>query len=257
MTIEWHLRDDDIAVLTLNRPQVLNALSFEILAQLKTAVHEISNSTARGLVVVGSGPKAFCAGADIPELMQRTLIQQLEGAELGQTVFRQIYELKIPSVAVIHGYAFGGGLELALACTFRLATAQAKMGLPEVKLGLIPGYGGTQRLPRLIGEGHALDIIMTGRTVAADEALRLGLVNRLIESDSPEVSGCEFLQPILQQSNLATYFARQAVQRGMQASLDRGLEIERDLSTLAYQTEDAREGMLAFTQKRPAQFKDQ
>lgn len=257
MTIEWHLRDDDVAVLTLNRPEVLNALSFEILAELKKAVQDIASSTARGLVIVGSGPKAFCAGADIPELMQRTLMQQLEGAELGQTVFQQIYELKIPSVAVIHGYAFGGGLELALACTFRLATAQAKMGLPEVKLGLIPGYGGTQRLPRLIGEGHALDLIMTGRTVAADEALRLGLVNRLVESESPEQSGCEFLQPILQLSNLATYFARQAVQRGIQASLDRGLEIERDLSTLAYQTADAREGMLAFSQKRPAQFKDQ
>ena len=257
MTIEWHLREDNVAVLTLNRPEVLNALSFEILGQIGRAVNEIGNSSARGLVVVGAGPKAFCAGADIPELMQRTLVQQLEGAELGQTVFRQIYELKIPSVAVIHGYAFGGGLELALACTFRVATAQAKMGLPEVKLGLIPGYGGTQRLPRLIGEGHALDLIMTGRTVAADEALRLGLINRLIEGESPEESGCEFLQPILQLSNLATYFARQAVQRGMQASLDRGLEIERDLSTLAYQTADAREGMLAFTKKRPAQFQDQ
>jgi len=257
MTIEWHLRDDKIAVLRLNRPDVLNALSFEILGEIGAALTEIAHSNAKGLVVVGAGPKSFCAGADIPELMQRQLMEQLQGAELGQTVFRQLSGLKIPSVAVIHGYAFGGGLELALACTFRLASAQAKMGLPEVKLGLIPGYGGTQRLPRLIGEGHALDLIMTGRTVLADEALRLGLVNRLVQSESPEQAGCEFLQPILQLSTLATYFARQAVERGMQTSLERGLEIERDLSTLAYQTRDASEGMLAFSEKRAAKFQDQ
>ena len=121
---------------------------------------------------------------------------------------------------------------------------------------MIPGYGGTQRLPRLIGEGHALDMILSGRTVAAEEALRLGLINRLVDTESPEEAGCEFLAPIVQHSNLATFFARQAVQRGMQTSLERGLDIERDLSTLAYQTTDAREGMLAFTEKRPAQFQD-
>jgi enoyl-CoA hydratase len=256
MTIQWQLRADKIAVLRLNRPQVLNALSFEILQQFGQAVTEISQSAARGLVVVGAGDKAFCAGADIPELMDRALMQQLEGAALGQQVFRALDELKIPSVAVIQGYAFGGGLELALACTFRVATTRAKMGLPEVKLGLIPGYGGTQRLPRLIGEGHALDMILSGRTVAAEEALQLGLVNRLVDADSPEEAGCAFLAPIVQHSSLATFFARQAVQRGMQTSLERGLEIERDLSTLAYQTADAREGMVAFTEKRPAQFQD-
>ena len=256
MTIQWHLRTDRIAVLSLNRPEVLNALSFDILRQLGQAVSEIGQSEARGLVVVGAGEKAFCAGADIPELMQRALMQQLEGAALGQHVFLALSQLRIPSVAVIQGYAFGGGLELALACTFRIASSRAKMGLPEVKLGLIPGYGGTQRLPRLIGEGHALDMILTGRTVQAEEALRLGLVNRLVETDAPEEAGCEFLAAIVQHSSLATYFARQAVERGMQTSLERGLEIERDLSTLAYQTADAREGMLAFTEKRPAQFED-
>lgn len=256
MSIEWKLRDDQIAVITLNRPQVLNALSFAILKQFSDVIGDIEQSNARGLVVVGAGEKAFCAGADIPELMHRSLIEQHEGAELGQRAFQRLSDLKIPSVAVIHGYAFGGGLELALACTFRIGTDRLKVGLPEVKLGLIPGYGGTQRLPRLVGESTALDMIMSGRTVEAQEALRIGLVNRLVQTDSTEEAGAEFLKPILQQGQLATYLARQAVQRGMQTTLGEGLQIERDLSTLAYQTSDAAEGMQAFTEKRKPQFKD-
>ncbi len=257
MTIEWQLRDNRVAVLKLNRPEVLNALSFEILGQLRTAVQAIRQSPARGLVVIGAGDKAFCAGADIPELMERKLAQHMDGAALGQAVFNEIATLRIPSVAVIHGYAFGGGLELALACTFRICTPKAKMGLPEVKLGLIPGYGGTQRLPRLVGEGLALELVMSGRTIEADEAKRCGLVNRVVETDSPETAGIEFLDPILKHGSLATHFAREAVQRGLQTSLERGLEIERDLSTLAYQTQDAIEGMTAFVEKRPARFKDE
>lgn len=256
MTVEWKLREDRVAVVTLNRPQVLNALSFAILRQLGEVLDQVEQSSARGLVFTGAGDKAFCAGADIPELMNRPLLSQHEGAELGQRVFNRIAELKIPSVAMIHGYAFGGGLELALACTFRVGTARMKVGLPEVKLGLIPGYGGTQRLPRLVGESIALDMILSGRTVEADEALRIGLINRLVDASSMEDAGAEFLQPILQHGMLATYLARQAVQRGMQTTLSEGLQIERDLSTLAYQTADAAEGMLAFSQKRKAQFKD-
>lgn len=256
MTIDWKLRDDRVAVLTLNRPEVLNALSFSILRELDGVISEIEQSSARGLVILGAGEKAFCAGADIPELMQRSLLEQQEGSRLGQRVFQRISDLKIPSVAVIQGYAFGGGLELALACTFRLGNAQIKVGLPEVKLGLIPGYGGTQRLPRLVGESVALDMILSGRTVQAEEALQIGLINRLVELDSPEQAGAEFLAPMLKHSLLATYFARQAVQRGMQTTLTDGLQIEANLSTLAYQTLDAAEGMLAFTQKRKAEFKD-
>lgn len=256
MTVQWELRDQNVAVITLNRPEVLNALSFEILRQLDGVIEEIEQSTARGLVIVGAGDKAFCAGADIPELMNRDLLSQHQGAELGQKVFSRISSMTIPSVAMIHGYAFGGGLELALACTFRIGTAGLKVGLPEVKLGLIPGYGGTQRLPRLVGEAVALEMIMSGRTVDADEALRIGLVNRIVETTDKAQAGADFLKPILQQGLLATYLARQAVQRGMQTSLGEGLQIERDLSTLAYQSEDAREGMLAFTQKRKPVFRD-
>ncbi|MGB3288852.1 MAG: enoyl-CoA hydratase-related protein [Burkholderiaceae bacterium] len=247
---------DEFAHITLNRPKVLNALSFQVLADLGELLTKVAASDARGLIITGEGDKAFCAGADIPELMNRPLMQELKGAEQGQEVFKQIAALKIPSVAVIHGYAFGGGLELALACTFRVATDRARMGLPEVKLGLIPGYGGTQRLPRLVGEGRALDMILSGRTVAADEAERIGLVNRLDNEGSPLEIGKRFLEPYLKHSLCALYFAREAVQRGGQVALDDGLRIERDLSTLAYRSQDAAEGLSAFVEKRPPSFKD-
>lgn len=247
---------EHFAVITLNRPKALNALSFGILTELGRALDTVAASSARALVIVGAGDKAFCAGADIPELMNRTLMQEHQGAGLGQAVFNKIAALTMPSVAVIQGYAFGGGLEMALACTFRVATERAKMGLPEVKLGLIPGYGGTQRLPRLIGEGRALDIILSGRTVDAVEAERIGLVNRIDSEGSPVEIGQRFMEPYLKHSLCALYFAREAVLRGNQVSLDEGLRIERDLSTLAYRTNDAVEGMTAFTEKRPARFKD-
>jgi len=154
-------RVEEFALITLNRPDALNALSFELIADLSRAFDEVAKSDARALLITGAGTKAFCAGADIKELTGRSLVAQKEGAEMGQAVFAKLDKLPIPSVAIINGYAFGGGLELALACTFRIATKNAKMGLPEIKLGLIPGYGGTQRLPRAIGEPRALEMIMT------------------------------------------------------------------------------------------------
>ncbi len=156
MSVELATRDE-CAVLTLNRPEALNALSFAILRRIGAAFDEVAQSKARALIVTGAGPKAFCAGADIKELRNRDLMAQKRGAELGQAVFAKLDTLPMPSIAVINGFAFGGGLELALACTFRLATRNAKMGQPEIKLGLIPGYGGTQRLPRVVGEARALE----------------------------------------------------------------------------------------------------
>jgi enoyl-CoA hydratase len=260
MSVELFI-EHDLALIRLNRPKALNALSFSILGEMDAALDEIeqtiANGTVRGLIFTGEGEKSFCAGADITELMGRPILDEHRGAAIGQKVFSRITALAVPSVAVIHGYAFGGGLELALACTFRVATARAKMGLPEVKLGLIPGYGGTQRLPRLIGEGRALEIIMSGRTVEAQEAEQIGLVNRLVAHGDPVEIGKEFLAPFLKQSLAAMEFARQAITRGMHTSLEEGLRIERDLSTLAYQTADAKEGMQAFVEKRPAIFKDQ
>src|SRR6266851_1743474 len=176
-------RIDELALVTLDRPEVLNALNFELLRDLGAALDQVAGGDARALLVTGSGDRAFCAGADVKELIGRSLRDQREGAALGQAIFAKLDLLPIPSIALINGYAFGGGLELALACTFRLAAPTARLGLPEIKLGLIPGYGGTQRLPRLIGEARALDIIMTGRTVNADEAERIGLVHRLVDGD--------------------------------------------------------------------------
>jgi enoyl-CoA hydratase len=248
--------EGEFAHITLNRPQVLNALSFSVLKELSGVLVKVAESDARALVFTGAGDKAFCAGADIPELMNRPLMDELQGAAMGQAVFNQIADLKIPSVAVITGYAFGGGLELALSCTFRVATDRARMGLPEVKLGLIPGYGGTQRLPRLVGEGRALDMIMSGRTVAAEEGERMGLVNRIDNEGSPLGIGKRFMEPYLKHSLVALYFAREAVQRGGQVSLGDGLRIERDLSTLAYRSDDAAEGLSAFVEKRSPSFKD-
>ena len=248
-------RVDEFALITLNRPEALNALSFALIADLARAFDEVAASDARALIVTGAGPKAFCAGADIKELTGRPLAAQKRGAEAGQAAFARLDRLPIPSVAVISGYAFGGGLELALACTFRVASPQARMGLPEIRLGLIPGYGGTQRLPRVIGTARALDLIMTGRTVDADEALRIGLVNRVVDGD-PAQAAMAFAREFTGHSLPVLGFAREAVTRACDTPLNEGLKIEADLSTLAFRTEDAAEGMAAFLEKRKPQFGD-
>ncbi len=171
-------------------------------------------------------------------------------------MFAKLDTLPMPSVAVINGYAFGGGLELALACTFRLATPNAKLGLPEIKLGLIPGYGGTQRLPRVVGQARALELIMTGRTVEAAEAERIGLVSAIVEGD-PVDAGIQFAETFTRYSLPALALARAAVQRALTVPLHEGLRMEADLSTLAFQTRDAEEGMAAFSEKRRPVFQDE
>jgi len=248
-------RREAVAILTLNRPQVLNALSFAMLREVAEAIEQVARSDARALIVTGAGPKAFCVGADIKELRGRSLLEQKRGAELGQGVFAKLDALPLPSIAVINGHAFGGGLELAMACTFRLVARQAKMGLPEIKLGLIPGYGGTQRLPRLVGEARALEIIMTGRTVDADEASRIGLVHRLIDGE-PLEAGMAFARGLTGFSLRTLEFARAAVRRAAELPLSEGLKAEAELSTLTYRTADAEEGMAAFVEKRKPDFRD-
>jgi enoyl-CoA hydratase len=255
MAVELTQRND-CALLRLNRPEALNALSFGILKDISAAIDEASSWKVRSLIVTGAGDKAFCAGADIKELRGRSLTETKCGAELGQNTFARIGRLPFPSIAAINGFAFGGGLELALACTFRLATRNAKLGLPEIKLGLIPGYGGTQRLPRLIGEARALEMIMLGRTVAAEEAERIGLVNRIVEGD-PVEAALGFVGEFSSYSLLALGFARDAVSRALDVPIHEGLKIEADLSTLAFSTSDAEEGMAAFTEKRKASFRDE
>ena len=252
-------RQGDCVVLTLNRPEALNALSFKIVRDIGAAFDEVAELGARkevrALLITGAGDKSFCAGADIKELRKRPLADQRRGAELGQAVFAKLDTLPVASVALVNGYAFGGGAELAMASTFRLAAPNAVFGLPEIKLGLIPGYGGTQRLPRLVGEGRALEIIMTGRNVGAEEALQIGLVHKLVEGDLVE-AGLAFAAKFTRYSLPVLEFARAAVQRAGDVTLAEGLRVEADLSTLSFRTADAEEGMAAFEEKRKPNFQD-
>jgi len=248
-------RVEEFAVLRLNRPEALNALSFSLIRELGRALDETATSGARALLVTGAGPKAFCAGADVSELTGRSLVEQKRGAEVGQATFAQLGRLPMPSVAIINGFAFGGGLELALACTFRIATPNAKLGLPEIKLGLIPGYGGTQRLPRVVGEARALEMILTGKAIDAQTALAWGLVSRIVEGDAL-AQGMAFAREFTAFSLPVLGFAREAMTRALDTSLHDGLKIEADLSTLAFRTRDAEEGTAAFLGKRKPKFED-
>lgn len=243
------------AVMRLNRPEALNALTFDLLNEIGRAIDQVAGTDARALIITGAGDKAFCAGADIKELVGRRLLEHKKGIALGQASFAKLDQLPIPSIALVNGYAFGGGLELALACTFRLGCSAAKLGLPEIKLGLIPGYGGTQRLARLIGEARAMEMILTGRTVGASEALQLGLLHRLVEVPLLPAA-ISFAEEFAGYGLPAVRFASEAVRRASSATLENGLLIEQDLATLAFQTEDATEGMRAFAEKRKPQFKD-
>lgn len=248
-------RDGDAAVITLNRPEALNALSFDIVREIGDAIDEAASTDARVVVFTGAGDKAFCAGADIKELREQDTNSMRAAMGRGQATFAKLDTLAIPSIALINGYAFGGGLELALACTFRVATPNAKVGLPEIRLGIIPGYGGTQRLPRLVGEGRALEIIMSGRTVDAEEAERIGLVHKVIDGDGM-AGALAFAETITGFSLPVLEYAREAVMTALDNPIDAGLKIERDLNLLAFTTDDCREGMAAFEEKRKAEFKD-
>ena len=252
-------RRDGVAILTLNRPEALNALSFAVLGEIEARVNEvecgIEQGEVRALLVAGAGDRAFCAGADVKELMGRTPLEHRRGLRFGQALFERISDLPVPSIAVIDGFALGGGLELAMACTFRFATGAARMGLPEIKLGLVPGYGGTQRLPRLVGEANALDIVMTGRMVKAEEGLSMGLVNRVVEGDALE-AGLAFAAELTGYSRPVLRLAREAVRRALDLPVHEGLEVEADIGALSYQTGDAQEGMNAFIEKRAPVFRD-
>ena len=252
-------RRDGVAILTLNRPEALNALSFAVLGEIEARVNEvecgIEQGEVRALLVAGAGDRAFCAGADVKELMGRTPLEHRRGLRFGQALFERISDLPVPSIAIIDGFALGGGLELAMACTFRFATGAARMGLPEIKLGLVPGYGGTQRLPRLVGEANALDIVMTGRMVKAEEGLSMGLVNRVVEGDALE-AGLAFAAELTRYSLPVLQLAREAVRRALDLSVHEGLEVEADIGALSYQTGDAQEGMNAFIEKRAPVFRD-
>lgn len=254
MTIQVR-QHEEFSVVTLSRPDVMNALNYDMLEKLEESLADIEKSDSRAVFFTGEGERAFCAGADIGELMDRSISQKYEGTWLGQRVFSRIERLKLPTIALVNGYALGGGCELSLATTFRLASPNARFGLPEVKLGLVPGYGGTQRLPRLIGLGPALDIMMTGRMVPAQEALQLGLVSKVLEGDLLE-GGIEFARTFTKHGLLALKLIRDSAQRGIETSVQNGLRIEADLSTVSMLSDDGAEGVRAFLEKRPPNFTD-
>jgi enoyl-CoA hydratase len=244
---------DGVAFVTLNRPKVLNALNAATLTELATVFTSIrEDPTLRAVLLTGAGEKAFAAGADIQELALVNGAQGMDLARRGQAVFRSIEECGKPVIACINGFALGGGCELALACTLRIASETARLGQPEVKLGIIPGYGGTQRLARLVGKGVALQIILTAAMVPAAEALRVGLVNEVVAADKLLARGEEIARSIAAMSPLAVRYSLEAVHRGYDLPLDEALYLEASLFGVCCSTQDKAEGMRAFLEKRTA-----
>jgi enoyl-CoA hydratase len=246
---------DPVATLTVNRPDKLNALDRQTIVELGEAVAAIGAAPhVRGAIVTGSGEKAFVAGADIGELAGMGPLQGVEVSRLGQEVFRAIEQSRKPFIAAVNGFALGGGCELALACHLRVASRAARFGLPEVRLGIIPGYGGTVRLPRLVGKGRALEMILTGEMIGAEEAHRIGLVNRVAEPNELMAQAQALLEAILANGPTAVAFAIESVNRGLDLAIEDALGMEADLFGLLAATEDMREGMSAFLEKRAARF---
>jgi enoyl-CoA hydratase len=247
---------DRIATITINRPDKLNALNDATIAELDEAIGEvIRRKDVGGAIVTGTGAKAFVAGADIAELSTQGSLDGRARAMVGQRVFSRFEQSPKPVIAAINGFALGGGLELALACHIRLASDNAKMGLPEVKLGIAPGYGGTQRLPRLIGKGRALQLMLTAEMTDAAEALRIGLVNKVVPASELIATAEAMMKQILANGPIAVGFCIEAVNRGLDTTLEEGLVIEANHFGLIATTSDMREGMSAFLEKRPAAFK--
>ncbi|RLE25093.1 MAG: hypothetical protein DRJ65_08565 [Acidobacteria bacterium] len=242
--------------ITINRPKKLNALNVATVGEIDRAMHEAGDDAEVWAVcLTGAGDRSFVAGADIEELNTLDAVKAKEFAERGQAVFSRIERMKKPVVAAVNGFAFGGGCELAMACHFRIATATALFGQPEVKLGLIPGYGGTQRLPRLIGRGRALELLLSGRNVAADEAERMGLVNLVCDPEELEGAVENFLKPILRNGPQAVAYCIEAVNRGLGLSLDDGCAVEATLFGVGASSPEMTEGTAAFLEKRRADFR--
>jgi len=248
-------KKDSIAYVTLNRPKVLNALNKKTWADLRTAFEAARDDAAvRGVILTGAGDKAFIAGADISELANVSAVEAEESSTFGQDVLNLVENLGKPVIAAINGFALGGGCETAMACTIRVASEHAKFGQPEVKLGLIPGGGGTQRMPRLVGKGRALQIILSGEIISAQEAYRIGLVNEVVPAADVITRAEAILKQIFSNAPIAVKYSLEAVNKGLETSVAEGLSLEASLFGLCAGTEDKKEGTQAFLQKRAPQF---
>ena len=249
-------KKNSIGYVTVNRPKVLNALNMATMEELRSAFHDIKKDDAiRVVIFTGSGEKAFIAGADIGELSKHNAVSGKEYTHKGQSVLNLIENLGKPVIACINGFALGGGCEIAMACTMRLASSNAKLGQPEVKLGIIPGYGGTQRLPRLVGKGIAMQMVLAGEMISAEEAHRIGLVNEVTAPGELIPRAEAIASKIIANAPLAVQYAMEAVKKGMEMTLAEGLYLEATLFGVCCATEDKTEGTTAFLEKRTAQFK--
>jgi enoyl-CoA hydratase len=245
---------EGIATITLNRPDKLNALNDALIGELDAVIDEIgTRGDVRGLILTGAG-RAFVAGADIAELAKQGPFDGKQRALRGQRVFRKLERLPIPVIAAINGFALGGGCELAMACHIRMAADGAKFAQPEVKLGIGPGYGGSQRLPRLVGRGRAIQLLLTGETIDAAEAFRIGLVNKVVPAAELLAQAESMMRQIVANGPLAVALCLEAVDRGLDMPLDEGLLLEANHFGLLASTTDMAEGMRAFLEKRPATF---
>jgi len=248
-------KKNSIAYITVNRPKVLNALNSATMVELRAAFESArDDAEVRVVILTGAGEKAFIAGADINELNRLSPVEAKEYTHRGQAVFDLIENLGKPTIACINGFALGGGCELAMACTIRLASENAKLGQPEVKLGIIPGYGGTQRLPRLVGKGMAMQLNLTGEMITAQEALRIGLVNDVAKPADLMARAEAMAQKIAANAPLAIKYCMDAVNKGTQMTLAEGLFLEATLFAVSCATEDKKEGTSAFLEKRAANF---
>jgi len=249
-------KKDSIAYITFNRPKVLNALNRKTVEELRDALLDArEDSSVRVLILTGAGEKSFVAGADIGELAQRTPVDGKDFSLFGQNVFHLLETLGKPSICAINGFALGGGCELALSCTIRLASKSARLGQPEVKLGIIPGYGGSQRLARLCSKGIAHELCLTGEMVSAEEAQRIGLVNHIYEPAELLPAAEAMAKKIIANAPLAVKYTMEAIERGVEMPQEEGLFLEATLFGLSCATEDMREGTKAFLEKRKADFK--
>lgn len=248
-------RDDGIAVITINRPDKLNALNATVISELDAALADLdADAAVRALIVTGAGEKAFVAGADIAELASASPIEARALALKGQRVFDRLERFRGPVIAAVNGFALGGGCELALACHIRVASEHARFGTPEVKLGLMCGYAGTQRLPRLVGRGRALEILLSGEMVPADEAFRIGLVNRVVAKDALLSESVGLLGKMLANAPLSVRYTIDSVNAGLDMSIEDAQDHEATLFAVLCSTADKTEGTSAFLEKRPAKF---
>jgi enoyl-CoA hydratase len=248
--------EEGIRVVTVDRPEKLNALNSQVLEELGAAISSAERDAAlRCVVITGAGEKAFIAGADIAELAKLTPLEGREHSRRGQALVDHIESLPVPTIAAINGYAYGGGLELAMACAIRVASENARMGLPETSLGIIPGYGGTQRLARHVGRARALELVLTSeKGLTAADAERIGLVNRVVAAGQALPAALEIARKIRANGPVACRYALEAIRRGLDVPLAEGQVLEATLFGLCAATEDMKEGMNAFLEKRPAKF---